>query len=132
MQTTIYKALRIKYRLFLVYHPETSRAMEYANQVIQLYLHVYITFSQDNWEDFLGIAQLTINNRVAIFVRISLFFITHGYNTLLLDYNITAAAGIENRGARTPAEIGNEITRKLREAFNFAQAVIIYSQYIQQ
>ena len=51
---------------------------------------------------------------------ISLFFITHGYNTLLLDYDIAAAAGIGNPGARTPAEMGNEITRKLREASDFA------------
>ena len=60
------------------------------------------------------------------------FFITHGYNTLLLDYDIAAADGTENRGARTPAEMGNEITRKLREAFDFAQAVIAYAQDIQQ
>ena len=48
------------------------------------------------------------------------FFITHEYNTLLLNYNITAAAGIENRGMRTPAEIRNKIIKKLREASDFA------------
>ena len=48
------------------------------------------------------------------------FFITHGYDTSLLDYDIIAAAGIRNRGARTPAEIGNEIIKKLREASDFA------------
>ena len=57
---------------------------------------------------------------------------THGYNTALLDYDIATAAGTENRGARTPAEIGNEITKKLREASYFAQAVITYVQDIQQ
>ena len=61
---------------------------------------------------------------------ISPFFITHGYNALLLNYDITAIAGIGNRGARTPAEMGNEITRKLREVSNFAQAVITYTQDI--
>ena len=61
---------------------------------------------------------------------INLFFITHGYNTPLLNYNITAAAGIGNRGARTPAEIRNEITRKLREASDFAQTAIAYAQDI--
>ena len=60
------------------------------------------------------------------------FFITHKYNTPLLDYNITAAAGTENRGARTPADIKNEITKKLREASDFTQAVIAYPQDIQQ
>ena len=65
-----------------------------------------------------------------MFIRISPFFITYGYNILLLDYNITAAAGTEDRGARTPAEIGKEITRKLRKTSNFAQAVITYAQDI--
>ena len=55
------------------------------------------------------------------------FFMTHGYNALLLNYDITTAAGTGNRGARTPAEIGNKITKKLREASNFAQAVIAYT-----
>ena len=59
------------------------------------------------------------------------FFITHGYNTPLLDYDIVAADGTEDRGARTPAEMGNEITRKLREASDFAQSAIAYAQDIQ-
>ena len=66
-----------------------------------------------------------------MFTGINPFFITHGHNTPLLDYDI-AAVGIEDRGARTPAEIRKEITRKLREAFDFAQAVIAYAQDIQQ
>ena len=59
------------------------------------------------------------------------FFITHKYNTPLLDYNI-AAVNTEDRGAHTPAEIRKEITRKLRKASDFAQAVIAYAQDIQQ
>ena len=69
---------------------------------------------------------------MATFTGINPFFITHGYNTLLLDYDITAADGTEDRGACTPAEMGNEITRKLREASDFTQAAIAYVQDIQQ
>ena len=50
---------------------------------------------------------------------ISLFFMIHGYNTPLLDYDIVAA-DTKDRGARTPAEMGEKITRKLREASDFA------------
>ena len=113
------KTLGIKRRLSSAYYPETDGATERANQVIQPYLRAYTTFSQDNWEDLLGIAQLAINNRAATSTGISPFFMTHGYNAPLLDYDI-AAAGIGNRGARTPAEMGNEIIRKLREASDFA------------
>ena len=57
---------------------------------------------------------------MAISTGINPFFITHGYNTLLLNYDITAAAGTGNHGAHIPAEIGNKITKKLREASDFA------------
>ena len=67
---------------------------------------------------------------MASFTRINPFFITHGYNTPLLNYDIAAAVGTEDRGARTPAEIGKEITKKLQEASDFAQAVIAYAQNI--
>ena len=131
MWATIYETLGIKYRLSLVYHPEINGVTECANQVIQPYLRTYTIFSQDNWENLLGMAQFVINNQVATSTGINLFFITHRYNALLLNYNITTAAGTGNRGACTPAEMGNEITRKLREAFDFAQAAIAYAQDIQ-
>ena len=51
---------------------------------------------------------------------INLFFITHGYNTLLLDYDIAATDSTEDRGARTFVEMGEKIIRKLRKAFDFA------------
>ena len=57
---------------------------------------------------------------------INLFFIIHRYNTPLLDYNIVTA-DTEDRGARTPAEMREKIIKKLREAFDFAQAVITYA-----
>ena len=68
---------------------------------------------------------------MATFTGINPFFITHGYNTPLLNYNIAAADGTEDRGTRTPAEIRNEITRKLQEASDFSQAAIVYAQDIQ-
>ena len=51
----ICETLGIERRLSLAYHPETDGATERVNQVIQPYLRAYTTFSQDNWEDLLGI-----------------------------------------------------------------------------
>ena len=61
-----------------------------------------------------------------MFMGISPFFIIHGYNIPLLDYDIVAA-DTEDRGARTLIEMGEKITRKLRKASDFAQAVIAYT-----
>ena len=67
---------------------------------------------------------------MTISTGINPFFITYGYNTPLLNYDIAAANGTEDRGARTPAEMGNKITKKLRKASDFTQAAIAYAQDI--
>ena len=85
MWAIICGTLGIERRLSSTYHPETNWVTEYANQIIQPYLRVYTTFSQDNEENLLGIAQLAINNQVATSTRINPFFITYKYNTPLLD-----------------------------------------------
>ena len=55
----------------------------------------------------------------------------YGYNISLLDYNMSIAVNIRNRGACTPVEIRNKILRKLRKTSDFAQAAIAYAQNIQ-
>ena len=66
---------------------------------------------------------------MALSTGINPFFISYGYNTPLLNFDITAA-NTKDRDTRTPAKIREKITRKLREAFNFAQAIITYAQDI--
>ena len=56
MWAIIRRTLGIERRLFLVYYPEINGAKKRVNQVIQSYLHIYTTFSQNNWEDLLSIA----------------------------------------------------------------------------
>ena len=48
MWAILCETLGIKCRLSSAYHPEIDGATERANQIIQPYLHVYTTFSQDN------------------------------------------------------------------------------------
>ena len=60
-----------------------------------------------------------MNKQVVIFTGISPFYIVHGYNIPLLDYNMSTVVDMKNGGAHTPVEIRNEILRKLRETFNF-------------
>ena len=57
---------------------------------------------------------------MATFTGINPFFMIYGYNTPLLVYDIAAADGTEDRGVHTPAEMGNEIIKKLWEASDFA------------
>ncbi len=64
----------------MVYHPETDGSTEQKNQVVEAYLSVFMTYTQEDWAEYLLSAELAINNRNAALTGISPFFMTHGYN----------------------------------------------------
>ncbi len=47
---------------------------------MEAYLSVFMTYTQEDWAEYLLSAELTINNRNTALTGISPFFITHGYN----------------------------------------------------
>src|SRR6266446_2376767 len=46
------------------YHPQTDGQMECVNQEIEAYLRVFVSHRQDNWADWLPLAEFTYNNKV--------------------------------------------------------------------
>src|SRR5258708_6589717 len=46
------------------YHPQTDGQMECMNQEIEAYLHVFLSHRQDNWADWLPLAELVYNNKI--------------------------------------------------------------------
>src|SRR5258705_11263098 len=46
------------------YHPQTDGQMEHVNQEIEAYLHVFISHQQDDWADWLLLAEFAYNNKV--------------------------------------------------------------------
>ena len=47
------------------------------------YLRAFISFTQDNWVDWLPLTKFTTNNQVNKTTEISLFFTNYGYNLRL-------------------------------------------------
>lgn len=60
-------------------HSETDGQTKNANKVIKNYLHAYISYTQDNWIDYLPMAKFTANNYINILTKISLFFVDNGF-----------------------------------------------------
>lgn len=56
------KALGIVTALLTAYHPQTDGQMEHMNQNIEQYLCLFVNYRQDDWADWLSIAEFTINN----------------------------------------------------------------------
>src|SRR5258707_2938515 len=55
------------------YHPQTDGQTEHMNQEIEAYLQVFVSHQQDNWADWLPLAEFAYNNKVHTATRRTLF-----------------------------------------------------------
>ena len=56
--------LGIKSKLLTVFHPQTDGQTEKVNQELEQYLRMFIDHRQEQWPDWLGIAEFAYNNKV--------------------------------------------------------------------
>jgi len=70
--------LGIKRNLSTAYHPETNAQVEHMNHEVTQYLRMYVNYHQDNWVDWLPLAQFALNNRVSSMTGESPFYLNHG------------------------------------------------------
>ena len=54
--------LGISTKLSTAYHPETDGQSENSNQVLEQYLRSYVNYAQDDWVNWLPLAEFAANN----------------------------------------------------------------------
>jgi len=74
----ICQILSIEQNLSTAYHPETNAQVERMNHEVAQYLHMYVSYHQDDWTDWLPLAQLLLNNQVSTSMGESAFYLNHG------------------------------------------------------
>ena len=62
------------------WHPETDGQTEIVNAAMNKYLRAFVSFTQDDWVDWLPLAEFATNNQVNETTGISPFFANYGYN----------------------------------------------------
>ena len=60
--TEVCRLVKITQRLSTVFHPERDGAMERANQELETYLRIFISFQQEDWAFQLPIAMMALNS----------------------------------------------------------------------
>jgi len=60
----LYRLLGIKLASFTAWHPQTDGQMEHVNQELDQYLQLFVNEQQDDWYDFLPMAEFQHNNHV--------------------------------------------------------------------
>jgi len=76
--------LDIEQNLLTTYHPETTAKVEQMNHEMAQYLHMYISYHQDNWSEWLPLAQFALNNQVSTSTGESPFYLNHGRHSHML------------------------------------------------
>ena len=72
--------LKVKTDLSTAYHPQTDGATERINQTIEHYLRSYINYNQDDWREWLPLAEFSYNNSYHDAIKDTPFHALYGYH----------------------------------------------------
>ena len=77
------ETLGIKVTASMAYHLQTDGQTEDVNQEVEQFLHLFVNQRQDNWYDWISIAEFAYNDQVHTSTQASLFVLDAGHNPQL-------------------------------------------------
>jgi hypothetical protein len=103
------------------------------NQVLEEFLRHFCSYYQDDWDEWLPLAQIAISTRDAASTGVSPFFLSHGYNPNLGEsVQLEETSASQASPPRNPVESAKQIVSKLKDCIEFAQAAMANAQQRQQ
>jgi len=108
-------------RLSTAYHPETDGQTERMNAILEDHLRSYVTYLQDDWVEWLPLAEFSANSLPSETTGVSPFFATFGFNPRIGVEPIDTTRQPENRNAEDFAADMSNITAHLQEAMLLSQ-----------
>jgi len=102
MMRELNNLLEIQTKLSTAYHPQTNGQMERINQELEQYLRVFINHRQEQWLDWLGIAEFMYNNKIHVATKILPFKVNYGQDPRM---------GFEGRRKRKYEAVGKFVER---------------------
>jgi len=111
------KMLEIKTKLSTVYHPQIDRHIERTNQELEQYLRMYINHKQNNWSEWLVIAEFAFN-KVHTVTKLSLFKV---------NYERELRIGFDIRKKRKNIK-AEEFVKEMKNRHKEVKAVLVKSQ----
>ncbi len=121
--------LKIVWRVFTAYHLKTDRTTEQMNQNVELYIHMFSNYSQNNWASLLLMTELVINNHDFISTEVSLFFLSHEYYMKSLQL-LEKLKPVQS--AKSSVQKADQIVWKMKEVTEWAQMTMTLTQQIQK
>lgn len=127
--TNLCHRLRIEPRLSTAFHPQTDGQTEITNASMEQYLRCYVDYLQDDWPQWLPIAEFAANNQVSESTKMSPFFANYGFDPKF-HYDTTNS---EETTTRAPARIdADTFASTMNRLFDHIRAEISRAQALQQ
>jgi len=114
MMKEVNNLLGIQTKLSTAYYPQTDRQTERVNQELEQYLRVFIDHRQEQWPDWLGMAEFAYNNKVHTTTKTLLFKVNYGQNPRM---------GFEGR-RKGKYETAGKFVEKMRKIQEEAKAAL--------
>jgi hypothetical protein len=122
------KQLRIDARLSTAFHPETDGQTERMNAVMEQYLRAYVTYLQDDWYDWLPMAEFTANNASSESTGVSPFLANSGQHPRL---GFELPTGIPRpRPQRLQAQEANSFVDRMSDLQAYLQNEMLWAQAV--
>ena len=110
--------LEIKNKMSMVFHPQTDGQTERINQELEQYLRMFIDQQQEQWPDWLGIAEFAYNNKAHSSTKTSLFKANYGQDPRM-EFKVRKRG--KYKGAEKFVEKMKEIQKEAKAALGKAQ-----------
>jgi hypothetical protein len=107
--------LQFEMNLTTAHRAQSDGQTERANKIIEAFLRSYVNYTQDDWEEWLDLAEFAMNNSVSEAHGMTPFFIENGYDPELEVVPEAPGEPITEDGAKKYAEFMTELQAVLRE-----------------
>jgi hypothetical protein len=112
--------LQVKHLMSTAYHPQTDGQTERLNSVLEQYLRGYVNFAQDDWVDYIPLAEFAYNNSRQASTKETPFRVVYGMDPRVIALDLYLGDKVLP-GVADRAKYFKEIREKAQAGIAWAQ-----------
>ena len=113
------KLLGIQTKLSTAFQPQTNGQTERTNQEIEQYLHVFVDQRQENWLEWLSLAEFALNNHIQASTQMTPFNALYRRNPRM---SFEPHRKTKNEGVEDFTQCMKKVQEEIKSALTKAQA----------
>lgn len=122
------RILKIKAKLSTAYHPQTDGQTEIVNAEMERYLRSFVSYLQDDWVDWLPLAELAGNCSPSATTTVSPFFANKGYHARMSFDMIPQAQDARNPRQNIQRAEADKFAQRMKGVWDYLQDYIGLAQ----